>query len=436
MGVNSIQTARSALESLQIAVQVTANNIATSDNIGGKTEDVKFISFVTGSSSGSYTSGTTQAKVIRNVDKQGPLKSANSTTDLAFKDPNGFFVVAETPAGAGIRYTRAGDFQPDDRGFLKNAAGYYLMGWDVDEGGDVAPDVNISILDDLKVINVNRVDGKNQPTTQVDFRSNLPAFGVDDAGNPISVGMENNTIITVYDSLGTSHNVKMFFKSVSTTPRQWNMWFESVEADAITQGEGGLDWGDEPGITIEFDDQGLIANFNGDPTPPDLFIDWTDTNTNAQSSTIKLNLGAVGATGGLTCKDGQFSPQVTRNDGRQYSSISGTFIDPNGVISVVFKNSESLKISRIAVANFSAPNELEPQDGQTFTQTNLSGSFVLGYANTAGASSILSGSLEFSQVELSEQLTKLIEIQHSFAANTRTITTADKMLSELLQTVR
>jgi flagellar hook protein FlgE len=53
-----------------------------------------------------------------------------------------------------------------------------------------------------------------------------------------------------------------------------------------------------------------------------------------------------------------------------------------------------------------------------------------------GAAAIISGTLEMSNVDLSEEFTEMITAQRGFQANTRIITTSDEILQELVNLKR
>ena len=53
-----------------------------------------------------------------------------------------------------------------------------------------------------------------------------------------------------------------------------------------------------------------------------------------------------------------------------------------------------------------------------------------------GKGSILSGTLEMSNVDLSEEFVNMIVTQRGFQANSKIITTSDQMLQELLNLKR
>ncbi len=62
-----------------------------------------------------------------------------------------------------------------------------------------------------------------------------------------------------------------------------------------------------------------------------------------------------------------------------------------------------------------------------------SGDPALGAAGTGGRGAMVSGSLEQSNVDISSQFVELIAHQQGFQANSKTIQTADQMLSDLMQ---
>ncbi len=65
-------------------------------------------------------------------------------------------------------YTRAGNFTPDANGDLRNSSGYYLMGWALDQTGNIPSDRN-----DMATVNINALSGKANPTTSIIYKANL-----------------------------------------------------------------------------------------------------------------------------------------------------------------------------------------------------------------------------------------------------------------------
>jgi len=433
MGIAAVNTATTALGAQTERLNTVSDNLAQSETVAAKEKDVHFIGRVTGLglNTGTYSPGSVSAKALQYVDQAGSMHSTQNETDLAFDTAGGFFVVSKDQEGTEILYTRDGSFVPDKEGFLRNQAGFYLMGWETDELGEIDPSINTSIIEDLVPLNMNEVSGQSRETTEATLRVNLPS----DVDSTFPLGKEYNVNMTVYDSLGSGHNLVLTWERTSVSPALWNLSISGADASTITKNTlAGDAYGGATPMVVEFDDNGYPLTFDGGPTPPDIFVDWNDASTNAGNNTVRLDLGTVGSTDAITSKAGDFNPSVNNNDGRRFATLSNTYVDEKGFVSAVFRNGETLITSRIAVVNFASPNNLNPQSGNAYSATDQSGSYVLGFANTAGNAKIVSGQLESSKIDVSKQLTRLIDVQHAYVANTKIITTADEMLRALLQT--
>ena len=423
-------TAATALKAISKAFSVVGENVATSKDNGIKPKNTTFVNTVSGNlNGGSYSPNTVTAVVNQNNDLLGNIKDSTSQTHLALDSAKGFFVVTgnkDNPT-SDIRYTRDGDFTPDSEGNLRNSAGFYLMGWKLDDNGNIPPGTNDSVITSLETINVTRVSGTFTPTTQLDIRVNLPATA---ALNDIHA--VNSTVI---DSLGVTHNVVLTYTKTAN-PNEWDLTVTSADSTAANILQvGGANAGTQYlNMTIQFDNTGRLVSYNGaalEVTPPQIDIPWN--NTAAANSLITIDFGAVGTTTALRVMGDQAITTTNDGNGRQFSTVDSTLINTEGDVFSVFRNSDKQKTFKVALANFSAPNFLEPQSGNTFTETGDSGNSVLGKANDAGYAKIVAGKLEGNPTDLAEELTKMIELQHLFAANTRSIQTEDQMLTKLGQ---
>jgi flagellar hook protein FlgE len=97
----------------------------------------------------------------------------------------------------------------------------------------------------------------------------------------------------------------------------------------------------------------------------------------------------------------------------------------------VFSNGTSRKIFQIPLASFTSPNNLSGQGGNAYLETTQSGNYNLNVANTGNVGSISSGALEKANVELSDQLTRMIIAQRGYQANSKVIKTVNEMLEDL-----
>ncbi len=96
-----------------------------------------------------------------------------------------------------------------------------------------------------------------------------------------------------------------------------------------------------------------------------------------------------------------------------------------------YSNGQSVDLFSIPLASFNGDDMLKRLDGAAFTETAGSGPPILG----AGGR-IVSQSLEGSNVDISQEFTKLIITQQAYAANTRIVTTSNSMLQETINMIR
>lgn len=95
-----------------------------------------------------------------------------------------------------------------------------------------------------------------------------------------------------------------------------------------------------------------------------------------------------------------------------------------------------ITLGRIDIATFDNPNGLLAVGGTCFMETVASGAAKLAVAGSDGAGEVISGALEMSNVDLSQEFTDMITTQRGYQANSRVITTSDTMLEELLSLKR
>lgn len=120
----------------------------------------------------------------------------------------------------------------------------------------------------------------------------------------------------------------------------------------------------------------------------------------------------------------------TNNTPITVTGVESFSISPDGsIVGVV--NATPTNIGTIQVVSFNNSGGLESVGGNLFQQTGNSGA-----PTAATGASIVSGKLEMSNVDLSEEFTEMIVAQRGFQANTRIITTSDEILQELVNLKR
>lgn len=411
----SLIAAAAALKSGQGATGVVTEAIAESKVLGAKPKSYVFHSTVAGNSiaSGTFVAGNVNMQVLQNNDMLGNLQDSTAATHFAFDSVKGYAVVTNdlTNPMNSISYTRACDFTPDSKGNLRNSAGQYLMGWKLDESTqDIPTGTNTNLITSLEIINVQQVSGTFTATQNMDIRVNLPTGA--------ATGTVYDVVTRCIDSQGSEHNVTMNWTKTAVA-NQWALSITSADASAVTRADDGNAYSGATSVLVNFDTNGLLVSFDGDPTATNANIVWTQ--PGLATTNLTFDFGGVGTQNACRIGGAEFSNPTNSDDGRSYATVERTYIDPEGNVSTIFRNSSSLNIYRIAVANFNAVNFLEPKNGNSFTATNLSGNYVLGEANKGGNAAILAGKVESNPVNLSEQLVKLIELQQYTSAVVKTI---------------
>ena len=90
-------------------------------------------------------------------------------------------------------------------------------------------------------------------------------------------------------------------------------------------------------------------------------------------------------------------------------------------------------VGRVALATFDNNTGLQAIGNNLFQQTDAAALRTLGNPGEGGVGQIFQGYLENSNVDLAQEFTDMIITQRGFQANSRSITTSDEMLMELLR---
>ncbi len=106
--------------------------------------------------------------------------------------------------------------------------------------------------------------------------------------------------------------------------------------------------------------------------------------------------------------------------------VAVTIKSDGGVIASYADGSVS-EVGKIALASFVAPNGLLQVGGQDWQATGISGTATYGQPGAARFGTILSGSLEQSNVDIAEEMVGLITAQRYFQANAKAIDTATQL---------
>ena len=143
----------------------------------------------------------------------------------------------------------------------------------------------------------------------------------------------------------------------------------------------------------------------------------------------------------LTIDYGKFSTQYTQpfsvqsltQDGYPSGSLNGLTIDASGTVTANYTNGQTNALGKVMIANFANPNGLKQIGNADYVATSVSGDATLGQAGSDGLGSIQAGALENSNVDITEELVKLITAQRNFQANSKAIETETSLTQTIIQ---
>lgn len=394
----SFQIALSGLNAASTDLQVTSNNIANAGTIGFKASRAEFSDVFSGDAIG--MGNGVRLTGVRQEFTQGNVEITSRQLDLAISG-NGFFITSD---GGSLLYTRNGSFGLDASGYVQNAE---------DERLQIYPPVGQDQFNTGSLMDLQITTETAPPiaSTRVDMNINLPgsasppAVATFDADDPQSYNHSTSTIL--FDSLGVSHTATYFFSRTATG------WDVNMTFDGDTVGTG------QP---FTFNSTGGIA------TPAGGAVPFPSIDPGNGGNPINTTLNLVGTT--------QYGSDFTVNsitpDGQAAGRLRGIEIDQTGIIYARFSNGQSQSLGKVALANFSNPEGLRKVSDTSFQETFSSGIPQRGEPTESNFGLIQSGALETSNVDLTEQLVRMITSQRLFQANAQVISTQDTVTQTII----
>jgi flagellar hook protein FlgE len=427
MGIlSSLYTGITGMSAQGEALSVYGDNIANSQTYGFKVSRPEFQDVIAkslkGVLGGNQIGRGTRLASVSPVFTQGSLIQTESSTDLGISG-DGFFVV-EGVEGRG--FSRAGAFHFDNEGRLINSDNYLVQGFQADDKGNITSRLG-SISIDRTVIDAN-------PTKEVGLQMNLdfraqPGAKQFNPNDPDS-SSDFATGVTVYDSVGSPHVVTVYFNKENDG--QWR-WRAMARGDEIVGGQPDTMLEQASGV-LTFDTDGRLRRQQTDRSEFN-FIGGA-----VADQEIKFNFGSDRDSGGDGLQVTQYGTGSeafkTVQDGYTGGTLNGLSINNDGVLSGIYSNGEVQNFAQIALAKFENPEGLFKTGQNRFRESRLSGQPTIGAPNSGGRGRIQAKTLESSTTDIANEFINLMNSQRNFQANTRVISVADDMLSEVLNLKR
>ncbi|VWD35923.1 flagellar hook protein FlgE [Burkholderia lata] len=399
------QQGLSGLSGASNALDVIGNNIANANTVGFKSSTAQFADMYANSVATSTNTqigiGTALNAVEQNFG-QGTINSSSSSLDVAING-NGFFQMSNNGV---TTYSRDGTFQRDKNGYIVDSQGRNLMGYAANGNG---------VINTAQTVPLQAPTTNIAPTatTKISAQFNLNSQDTTPTKTPFSATDNTtynySTSIQVYDSLGGSQAVNMYF--VKSAAGTW-------EAYAGVQGGATTDLG-----TVNFNSSGAIqSTTTGTPPTPTTSVgqfQFTVPNTDGSATPQSLTLDLTGTTqyGG---KDGVNN---LAQDGYASGTLTTYTIGTDGKLTGNYSNGQTAVLGQIALANFNNPNGLVNLGGNQYSESAASGVPQVSAPGSTNHGTLQGSALENSNVDLTSQLVNLITAQRNYQANAQTIKT-------------
>ena len=415
----------SGLNAAATNLDVIGNNIANSATYGFKSGSASFADMFAGSKVGL---GVKVAGITQDF-TDGTTTSTGRALDVAISQ-NGFFRLVDT--NGAVYYSRNGQFSLDENRNLVNSQGLNLTGYPasgtpptIQQG---ANPVALSIPNTLMSAKASTTG-----TMQMNLNSTDEAIPTTKTFNPSDPDTYSKKgTVTVYDSLGNSHDLNVYY--VKTAANKWDVWTQDTSVTGATPVKA-AQMGFSNNGTLE-----TVTNYteNTTTTPSTWDLNGTANATPSINIAVASLNGSTAGTFNLSFLNsmqqntGSSDVVATTQNGYAPGSLVSYQVNDDGSVVGNYSNRQSQLLGQIVLANFSNTGGLQSEGDNVWSATQSSGVALLGTAGTGNFGSLTNGALEASNVDLSKELVNMIVAQRNYQSNAQTIKTQDQILNTLV----
>ncbi|QMV17521.1 flagellar hook-basal body complex protein [Granulicella sp. 5B5] len=405
----------SGLTAAQEQLQSISNNLSNLNTTGYKDQNVNFSDLfaqatMTNGAGDPLQIGSGVATASTTSDFTDGAQSATGIASNMELTGNGFFVTQS--ATGQDSFTRAGDFTVNNSGEIVAPDGSLVLGYPAVGG----------VVDTSAALQPIQVGNANSPavaTTSLQVTANLDS--------DTAVGSSGGaSTLSVYDSLGQAHTLSIQYTNAGN-----NSWNYSVTIPSADLSSGGTGATQIASGSLSFNSSGQLE-LQG--TPP-----ATSININIPSGAgTSLADGAAPMSLNWNLTDGSGNPLITQTasasttsatsqNGYASGTLSSYTVQPDGTVQGTFSSGATLALGQVAVATFANQQGLASNGNSEYQATVASGGAVMGVAGAGGRGSIVGGSVESSNVDISTEFAKMIVAQQAYSANAKAITTFNQV---------
>lgn len=466
----ALQTAVSGLKAQSFSLENISGNIANSQTTGFKRVDTSFVDLVGEAQTPSrQVAGTVAANSRMTNTVQGSFNATEVGTNMALNG-SGFFAVDTKTGDANGQstfsptdlYTRRGDFALDKEGYLVNGGGAYLKGSSLDPvTGQTTGQGPIQISNSILPAH---------GTTTITYSANLPKMPATTNANASVPGSEllgtltsgadpakrsdadtatktisasdsqsfvNGSILgpslTAYTSAGAPVSLQTRWAKVQSgdataspaTNDIWNLFYANQSAIANTPSNTAPAW-TNAGTAFQFNGSGQLVSPTGNSVPiSGVTVDGVSLGN------LTLKYGAGGLTG-YAASGGTVSTNTLTQDGYTSGTLNSVAVTKEGRVSGTYSNGNTVDLASIKIVQFKNPDGLKANSNGNYEQTLDSGTPIVGL----NGSTVVGSNVEQSNTDIASEFSKMIVTQQAYSANTKVVSTAQDMMSALINIIR
>ena len=393
--LGTINTGMSGLMAYSQGLQDIGNNLTNVNTPGYKGTETQFSDLFEQESEGAGGSAQQTGAGLTTMGSNinftaGTLNPTGNPLDVAITG-NGFFV---TTSGGQQNYTRAGQFQFNSSGILINGA----------DGQNVAGFGSNGQLENISLTSLQSNPAK--VTSDVTFNGALNDVATT---NPTLGG------ITVTDPAGGQHTLSLSFSlNAAATPPTGDSWtVTATDSTGATVGTGTIQYSLSTGAPVATADTINLSYSPAGMTAFPIKLDF--------SGTTSSDLGAATTPSSIA---------VNNVNGYAAGTLVSETFNSSGTLVATYSNGQTANGPTLALAYFNSEQDLTETSGNNFVAGNPSEA-KFGIAGTGTLGTITAGSIEGSNVNLSQEFSNLIVMQRGYQAASQVLSTANDMIQTL-----
>lgn len=242
----------------------------------------------------------------------------------------------------------------------------------------------------------------------------FPSFSLQEEGVTGSQSISS----TIYDELGNPHSLILNLTQVNDN--EWTYEASFLNGETITSGDTG---------TVQFNEKGELISAET------LNITF-EPGMGAESTTTKIHFGNKEEGTFFTQYSGGSTASTASQDGYTQGRLMDVNISSDGQIQGSYDNGNVKTLAYLALGDVINENGLESVGSGLYRASLAAGEVTISSADKMTSTSISTGYLEGSNVDLAKEFTEMITSQRAYQSNARVITTSDEMLNEAVNLKR